>query len=135
SRSPQVQLIGARRLVGDDVDARRRRALPAHRDHIGHPLWGAGKQRLHTAVTAIAHPTFQSQRDRLVFHPGAIADTLYPAPDCDMKDRRSHFCNPRKSALRAFMSASRITLLVSSDDARPLSFFGGVPSCSAFNVS
>jgi len=43
--------------------------------------------------------------------------------------------SPSTSALRAFVSASRMTRLVNSADANPLSALGGVPSRSAFSVS
>ncbi|MGY4419529.1 hypothetical protein ACVWY2_001954 [Bradyrhizobium sp. JR6.1] len=80
-------------------------------------------------------PTLEAARVRLLVHPGTIADALHPAADRDMADHTAHFFRPRNSPLRALVSASRITRLVSSDEAMPFRFFGEVPSRSAFNVS
>ncbi|MGY3468060.1 hypothetical protein ACVW0I_004931 [Bradyrhizobium sp. LM6.11] len=87
------------------------------------------------AVAAIADPAFETARRRLVLDPGPITDALHAAADHDLKDCPAHFFGPRKSALRAFASASRMTRLVKSDAGRPLRFFGAVPSRSAFCVS
>src|SRR4051794_23976212 len=93
------------------------------------------KQRFDAAVAAVADPAFKAAGGGLGFEPGAVANALNAAADHDLEDRLAHFVSPSTSALRAFISASRMTRLVSSDDARPLSVFGGVPSRRALRVS
>src|SRR5262249_35804711 len=93
------------------------------------------KQCLDAAVPAVAHPAFQFRRARLFLDPGAVADALHVAADRHLLDRMVHFFNPRKSALRALASAARVKRAVSSKDARPFRFFGGVPSRNALSVS
>src|SRR6478609_6184475 len=95
----------------------------------------ACEQRFHAAVAAVANPALEATRCRLILDPGPVADALHAAADHDLEDRPAHFFSPRKPALRALTSASRITRLVRSGDGSPVRFFGGVPSRNAFCVS
>ena len=73
---------------------------------------------------------------RLIFHPGAVADALDAALNDHLDDGAAHGrFNPRKSALRALVAASRVTRAVSSAEASPFNCFGAVPSRSALSVS
>src|SRR6186713_847582 len=95
----------------------------------------ACEQRLNAAVAAVADPAFQPAIGGLILDPGPIADALHAPADHDLEDRMAHVFSPRRSALRAFTSASRMTPLVNSADGNPLSAFGAEPSRNAFCVS
>jgi len=105
------------------------------RDHLGDDGRGTGEHRLDGAVVAVAYPAFQPARPCPVLDPGAVTDALHPAADRHMENRVGHVFNPRKAPARCFVSASRVTRAVSSGDANPFRFFGGMPSRSAFSVS
>src|ERR1700760_4236519 len=100
-----AEQIVIRRLVEHGLDPRRRRTVPAERDHLGRDLWRTREHGFDAAVAAIAHPSLQVTGARLGFDPGAVADALHPAPDRHMKDGAylAHF-KPRNALIRALVS-------------------------------
>src|SRR4051812_22046124 len=131
----QLELLLAAGLARDALDARRGRTVAAQRDHVGHNRSRSRKQCLDAAVAPVTHPALELAGARLMLDPGAVADALHLAADRHLLDGVAHFFNPRKSAVRVFMSASRVTRAVSSEDASPFRFFGAVPSRNALSVS
>ena len=131
----QVQKVGIAVFDADDINPRRDRSAAAGCNHILNDIVRSGERRLDAAVAAIADPAIETARHRLFLDPGAIANALHAATDRDVADRATHVLMPRNSAVRALVSASRITRPVSSDDAIPLRLFGEAPSRNAFSVS
>src|SRR5712691_12830122 len=78
---PQIQCIGTAGAFVDGVNARRRRAAPARRDHVRYDILRSRKQRLDAAVAAVAYPSLDCVRRCLLLDPVPIADALHPAPD------------------------------------------------------
>src|SRR5260370_27386681 len=132
SRPPQIQCIGSGGFFLDSFDPRRWRAAPAHRNHLGYDVRRSRKQRLDAAVPAVAHPSLQIARHRLVLDPIPKAAPLPPAPDRHLTDGFAHyFLSPRKSAPRALISASRGTRPAISAHAGPFKSLDAWPRRSA----
>src|ERR1700760_1770468 len=135
ARGPQPQRILMRRFLREPIDPRRRRSLPAGRNHVGDDALIPFEYGFDAAVAAISHPALQAAPPRFVIDPGAVADALHPATYRDAADGDGHRFALRNSATRIFTSASRITFAVRSADARPVKAFGAVPSRNALSVA
>jgi len=67
----------------DEVDASRRRALPAALEHLGNVLGPPRKHRFHPAIAPIANPAVETEVAGNLFRPIAKADALHVAFETD----------------------------------------------------